>query len=888
MASTIIIKNGAGTDVPSSLKQGELAINVDNGKLFYGTSGSSNAVSSSFSFQHITASGDISASGAIEGNSFSLTNAGDNLFSIDNTGDVSASRGFAGTQIRLATNGVTKASIDSNGTGSFAYISTSENGKITAPSIEATANYRLFDESGTTRHIITGINNTLNIGNTNFDRINLTGSLQIGLGGGTDNSVVVLQSNNILATDEIDAGVWGNAGAVVTAGGEVVAPLATSAVTATTATNVTAVATTEEDAAEFFIGILDGASGNQGVATSTKLKQNPSTGKLTVLGDISSSALMSATSLDIRTAGVQKAAITSDGSASFAGGIDTFYDATSSLGYISASHLIVQGTDQNAAIALRDNDGNNIAHFARVGSGLNAHVGQMTLRDNADIKVRFKANNTCFVSNDFSSSAALMGNSARFAHNGINTLSIDTTGNISSSGLVSATSLDIKSAGVAKASISDDGNITATLLTTTNIQSGTDITYTADADGNEVGQHIFKDRTAVIATLDVEQASFDPSITSSNDISASGVLYGTSLDLRTAGVAKASIDTDGIIYAAGNISSSELVSATSLDIKTAGVAKASIDAQGTGSFTGGIDAADATGSFGYISSSGDISTSANIIASNVYMPDLARISFDDTLDGSDQYIVGGDHAITIEGDNHVNLTADVAVNLDTPLVAADGNISSSGVLSGTALTLTTAGVHKASIDASGNVAAEGYVSSSGALSGTSLSLTVNGASVRTGLIAQHRMIGYAIGDGTNFEFAKNMATNTAPFNHDISFGSDGLTAQTIQIMMRIGGIVINRACTLKKWTGWTTCQGSGTANVALFKVTPTRNDNTNPSPVLLHDYSYTALGNGKMEDFDLTSFTVSSLAAGDIIISGMKSADSQLQYFTSMFEVEFS
>ena len=57
MASTIIIKNGTGSAVPSSLTQGELAINVDNGALFYGTSGSSNAVSSSFTFSNITASG---------------------------------------------------------------------------------------------------------------------------------------------------------------------------------------------------------------------------------------------------------------------------------------------------------------------------------------------------------------------------------------------------------------------------------------------------------------------------------------------------------------------------------------------------------------------------------------------------------------------------------------------------------------------------------------------------------------------------------------------------------------------------------------------------------------------------------------------------------------
>ena len=50
MASTIILKNGTGSAVPSSLTHGELAINVDNGALFYGTSGSNNSVSSSFTF----------------------------------------------------------------------------------------------------------------------------------------------------------------------------------------------------------------------------------------------------------------------------------------------------------------------------------------------------------------------------------------------------------------------------------------------------------------------------------------------------------------------------------------------------------------------------------------------------------------------------------------------------------------------------------------------------------------------------------------------------------------------------------------------------------------------------------------------------------------------
>jgi hypothetical protein len=67
MASTIQLKTGTGSAVPSSLTQGEVAINIDNG-LFYFGSGSSEAVKILESFTHITASGNISASGNIFGN----------------------------------------------------------------------------------------------------------------------------------------------------------------------------------------------------------------------------------------------------------------------------------------------------------------------------------------------------------------------------------------------------------------------------------------------------------------------------------------------------------------------------------------------------------------------------------------------------------------------------------------------------------------------------------------------------------------------------------------------------------------------------------------------------------------------------------------------------
>tara|TARA_B100001939_G_scaffold269217_1_gene236826 strand:- start:241 stop:1026 length:786 start_codon:yes stop_codon:yes gene_type:complete len=147
--------------------------------------------------------------------------------------------------------------------------------------------------------------------------------------------------------------------------------------------------------------------------------------------------------------------------------------------------------------------------------------------------------------------------------------------------------------------------------------------------------------------------------------------------------------------------------------------------------------------------------------------------------------------------------------------------------------------------------------------------------------------GYGTGDGTNFEISKQVSVNTAPFNHDTSIGSDGLTAQTVQTWMRTGGKVMPKACTLKRITGWSTCAGSATANIGLFKVSPTRNDNSNVSAVELADISYTAMGNAKMEDHDVTSFTATAIAAGDILFTALKSESGAIQYFSLTVEVEF-
>ena len=93
----------------------------------------------------------------------------------------------------------------------------------------------------------------------------------------------------------------------------------------------------------------------------------------------------------------------------------------------------------------------------------------------------------------------------------------------------------------------------------------------------------------------------------------------------------------------------------------------------------------------HVTASGNISASCIVITSNDFMPCGSKISFDDTLDGTDQFITGDDHSITIDGDDKIKLRADktiefqdltgneqVVINPVACHITASGNISASG------------------------------------------------------------------------------------------------------------------------------------------------------------------------------------------------------------------
>ena len=65
--------------------------------------------------------------------------------------------------------------------------------------------------------------------------------------------------------------------------------------------------------------------------------------------------------------------------------------------------------------------------------------------------------------------------------------------------------------------------ISTPTLQTPSVTSMTDIIYTADSDGDEVGQHIFKDRTTTLLTVDETGADFTANITASGSISGTNI-----------------------------------------------------------------------------------------------------------------------------------------------------------------------------------------------------------------------------------------------------------------------------------------------------------------------------------------------------------------------------
>ena len=102
-------------------------------------------------------------------------------------------------------------------------------------------------------------------------------------------------------------------------------------------------------------------------------------------------------------------------------------------------------------------------------------------------------------------------------------------------------------------------------------------------------------------------------------------------------------------------------------------------------------------------------------------------------------------------------------------------------------------------------------------------------------VVHYQFLGYSIGDGSNYEMPQALTDGQAPFEHADTSSSDGLTipagsGSNVSEMIRMGGHVMPRAGTLKKWKGWASCNhNGGNYFVALFKWSPVQNNSTDIS-----------------------------------------------------------
>ena len=156
-------------------------------------------------------------------------------------------------------------------------------------------------------------------------------------------------------------------------------------------------------------------------------------------------------------------------------------------------------------------------------------------------------------------------------------------------------------------------------------------------------------------------------------------------------------------------------------------------------------------------------------------------------------------------------------------------------------------------------------------------------------LAYFEFKGYGTSDGTNYEMPEVISDTNAPFEHNTSTGSDGLTAQEVTTVMRQGGVVMPRTGVLKKFTGWVTTQGTGTVDIGIFKFTPVDNDAGDVAPVLLVIQRITGAGNTKMRSFSEEGSFDAGFTAGDIIYSAVLGATADKSwYLNSTLEVEWS
>ena len=279
---------------------------------------------------------------------------------------------------------------------------------------------------------------------------------------------------------------------------------------------------------------------------------------------------------------------------------------------------------------------------------------------------------------------------------------------------------------------------------------------------------------------------------------------------------------------------------------------------------------------------GEVSMQSENDAGELFTYAYTRAQIEDASDGVEE----GKYSIGVKAHSNILANGLVVTGNGSGIadVALGSGTASITTIAGTLTMGSTAAMTNAGLVAvanQSNITGLGTISS-GVWQGTAI------ATDQQKHLANFELEGFSVGDGTNYMIQEIYGDTKAPFEHQTSTGSDGLTATGPVRLLKSGGHVMPYAGTLKLWKGWATSSGTGqTVDVGLYKVTLVNNDADDVSPVVLKNTSFTSVGNSKALTFAETSFSV-AFAAGDILISAIRNGTNAKRCdFASTFVVEW-
>jgi hypothetical protein len=163
------------------------------------------------------------------------------------------------------------------------------------------------------------------------------------------------------------------------------------------------------------------------------------------------------------------------------------------------------------------------------------------------------------------------------------------------------------------------------------------------------------------------------------------------------------------------------------------------------------------------------------------------------------------------------------------------------------------------------------------------------SSIKTNVISTK---GYTVGNGSTYEYGQPLTDAQAPFEHNGDYTSAVVGDATLSItsIFRAGGFVAQSTCSVMKIKGWMV--GSGTTSVntlAICKVTPTEDDSSALTPVLIKELSITSNGNNNLFNIEESStFDDKDLSAGDIVFAMIKTSVNAITvYFNVTIELGY-